>query len=80
MVSSRTQKITEKYKDVIGLPPRVVVENKALLKKQEKYNSEMKEFYLIWDKKLHALGKVAVNEWSEGAYDRQCYLMQHPVN
>ena len=70
MVSSRTQKITEKYKDVSGLPPRVEVENSLL--KNKKYNSEMKEFYLIWDK-ITSLGKVAVNEWSGDAYDRQCY-------
>ena len=74
------KKINEKYKDVVGLAPLEVLKNKAILKKQEKYNSEMNEFSLIWDKKLHALGKVAVNEWSEGAYDRQCYLIQHPVH
>ena len=50
-----------------------VQELKTWWKKEIKNNKEVEGLQQILTEKLNKLGKVAVNEYYEGPYDRQCY-------
>ena len=50
-----------------------VQELKTWWKKEIKNNKEVEGLQQILTEKLNKLGKVAVNEYWEGPYDRQCY-------
>ena len=51
--------LNNKYRNVSPPPPQ--------------YNKEAEGLKQILTEKLNKLGKVAVNEYWEGPYDRQCY-------